>query len=925
MANSRGTTGNGQGNVNAGSSAGGGQRPGQFPPGWYFNTLSGQNEWWDGTDWVYGGQAQPQQPAANPGTQAQPQQPEAAAPSQAQPAHQASAPAQAPFQPQTPAAAPAYATAIPQAAAPASHKKSKKPLIITLAIVGAVLLLIGINFTVHLIGYNADRAAAYSSNLSPDDYVLRDPQHDLTATHTFRIPLDGNVQIIDSLNTESQADGDGPKVNAYDAVRVYADGSLTQEVPISIYHSTPSSGKSSLDVSPAISLNATNTKDLSNDDIFHNKTLEGADLGRWYGYGGYYLVRYIGEDGNKLDKPEVTYFTVENDVDSEENRLDAPANQQISVADNGCLDVSWEPVDGAQKYKVYLQAVTPSGSSEGNRYTYTLLAETTDTSINTFDYDSYTHKGIETGREFSDNLKDAGGMNLSQNYAFSDLVINDTEDEIYQNRKDTEHSGSLGLQVGDYIPNADNVRDASIAVVAVGDSADKQSPFEYQNINGLLGQMPIEEASYMMSDYLSQTPDSEGDQVGYFKHRLFTYVTMADGTTNILTNELDTSKMTSSDAEVLTGPDIDHLTRVKTTRYSVPYTVKGSLLSGNLTLYATTFPGGAGQITQQAREAVSAAYRDNPAAGMPTRADLNVGDVDWNAFEANQKPATEMANVPYAVSGSSDYVKFVASNLLAGNNYLDVTKYANEAGAPSPRDVVDEACWQNPLILSSNVTNVKTTEKDGKTYLAITEGMTGGGAPSDEDRQTLLDQRKAVDEEAQKILDEAGVNGSMSAEEKVRAIDNAISARVEYDYDYFNAKEGNGDAVQDKSKLLSNLFSIDAYSAGELLQDNKVICQGYAAIFQLCAQKAGLETVEVVGTVPPTPGRNNNRHAWNLVKIDGAWKVVDTTWDDAGDHSDGTYLLLDQNDPAVGSRTYERTSLVDSVADKTIDPKLIVG
>lgn len=33
-------------------------------------------------------------------------------------------------------------------------------------------------------------------------------------------------------------------------------------------------------------------------------------VSRWYGYGGYYLVRYYGADGHKLKRPEVTYFTV---------------------------------------------------------------------------------------------------------------------------------------------------------------------------------------------------------------------------------------------------------------------------------------------------------------------------------------------------------------------------------------------------------------------------------------------------------------------------------------------------------------------------------------------------------------------------------------------------------------------------------------
>lgn len=77
------------------------------------------------------------------------------------------------------------------------------------------------------------------------------------------------------------------------------------------------------------------------------------------------------------------------------------------------------------------------------------------------------------------------------------------------------------------------------------------------------------------------------------------------------------------------------------------------------------------------------------------------------------------------------------------------------------------------------------------------------------------------------------------------------------------------------------------------------VCAGYAALFKAVGTAAGL-TVEVVRgharhSVADGMGE---RHAWNAVKLDGRWYLVDTTWDaggvdDAGFHKRyGTFYFL---------------------------------
>ena len=77
-------------------------------------------------------------------------------------------------------------------------------------------------------------------------------------------------------------------------------------------------------------------------------------------------------------------------------------------------------------------------------------------------------------------------------------------------------------------------------------------------------------------------------------------------------------------------------------------------------------------------------------------------------------------------------------------------------------------------------------------------------------------------------------------------------------------------------------------SAYNALADGTTVCNGYAQLFQKFMEKMGIESYFVSGVAPYT----SSEHAWNLVKLDGQWYLVDVTYDDTSKGKNYNYFLV---------------------------------
>lgn len=141
-----------------------------------------------------------------------------------------------------------------------------------------------------------------------------------------------------------------------------------------------------------------------------------------------------------------------------------------------------------------------------------------------------------------------------------------------------------------------------------------------------------------------------------------------------------------------------------------------------------------------------------------------------------------------------------------------------------------------------------------------------------------LDTQQQIDAKVEEIL--AGISMEATDYEKAKYVFEYLAANVDYEI-----------GSQDNQ----NIISVFLYQ--------KTVCQGYASATQYLLDRLGIQSAVVTGKA------NGESHAWNLVRMDGEYYYIDTTWGNSAYTSEqsGIRRFINYNYFGVTSEELMRT------------------
>lgn len=139
------------------------------------------------------------------------------------------------------------------------------------------------------------------------------------------------------------------------------------------------------------------------------------------------------------------------------------------------------------------------------------------------------------------------------------------------------------------------------------------------------------------------------------------------------------------------------------------------------------------------------------------------------------------------------------------------------------------------------------------------------------------------------------VEPEISDMNKLKAINNWVTANISYDYNAY---------LNGENKIVK---------ASETIKTGKGICRDYSFVVAALSRVAGMETRIVYGETVTQDGWDPQPHAWNEVKVDDRWVVVDATWN-AGYISENNFVASQTTkyfdpDPNVFAQTHRASQV----------------
>lgn len=257
--------------------------------------------------------------------------------------------------------------------------------------------------------------------------------------------------------------------------------------------------------------------------------------------------------------------------------------------------------------------------------------------------------------------------------------------------------------------------------------------------------------------------------------------------------------------------------------------------------------------------------------------------IDEEQANPSQPEVSETApdTTQLEVTANSAMSEYVARQMLVTSEAIDLSSFPEAADVNKIKDAFFEAQYQNPLVL----------------------GVQGGCIDNDNrilyvnydfDRDTTAAKQQEIESRVDKIVGSI-ITTDMTDLEKEMAINAYLCDNAQYDDAALeNAEKYNFMTV--------DVDFYDSFTAYGVLVDGVGVCASYSAAFKLLADAAGLDSIVVTGYLD-----GSVPHAWNKVRIDDNWYIVDAT---NNDNDLIANALLNLSDDAAYGTLVENESFV---------------
>lgn len=537
----------------------------------------------------------------------------------------------------------------------------------------------------------------------------------------------------------------------------------------------------------------------------------------WGNIGTAYLASYRDkETGELLETPEVSIVTFQAEI--EESPM-----LTYSITEDGRVHFRWNAVEGAREY--FLCMVNKEEERGYNNNLDVL--------------------GITEGTEWFTEYPEYGGYTANTDFKIFDISEDDWKDEKY-------YEDNLEKYGEPNVPNRrlwlDAPMEKGICVIAVNEEGTSMVS-NFYDISELSPKLPY--------CYATNTKKENGFQSSMLTYETveslpaYNYITMCDGYTATKLIDYDTENAYMQEKRyMIIDEETGEVTGGETLNtLCIPYRVEGTCFMDEVTVTAAD----EGAYDKADFEKDIAFLEDREEKLSPKSGGLELENMTQYSAHLEVNP-TEIRKVDTTVFANSALSEYLATNMLGGVEIIDLSDFPEASDTNLVADALLEAYYQNPLILG--IEGYRVSKNGNKVRVVYEETLEGQAQKQEEIKQ------KVSDVIAQIITDD------MTEQDKVVAINQYLCDTIVYD-DAALANAEENDFMQVDEEFYD---SFNAYGA---LMNGRCVCAGYSAAFRLLAEEAGLEAIVVTGFLDGTLA-----HAWNKVKIDDEWYVVDTTNND---------------------------------------------